>query len=300
MTNHNHGSTPLEKQNQKGEIIERDNSRRMVSKWELRIRDIASRPRRHPVLHWTAFVLALVSASLPVAWLIRPEAVTAITWIWLDVGLSLFFAGEFLTRDGFRWNRSGYLRSRAFEFVAIVPVLVLTHYGVIFSQTWVWLILIARVVRAIDRLLGDGFIERNIFALIEAFEEEITDRVLLRIMARIQEDLDRGRFGHSLAVSLAKNKEEVLKRIHAEHPQQGMGVEIARLVGLETALEKTEDRIYESIVEVVGSTEMEKAIRESVDSVFAVMREQIATKAWKKEFGLRTEVKEGNPPEEKK
>jgi hypothetical protein len=278
---------PLEKENRLDKV-ERNSISGAISNAEGRLDEITVRPRRGRLLHWLAFVLSLVSLSLPIIWLIKPIwTQSGFDWLWLDLGMSVFFGFEFFTRSGFRWNHSRYVRTHGFEFIAIVPVLVLTHYGVVYEQAWVWLILVARFGRALDRLWGDGFVERNILALVEGFEEEITDRVMLRIMVRIQDDLDRGQFGHGLADALAKNKEPVLQRIRGEHPQHGMGAEIARFVGLEAAVGRAEEHIYDSIVEVLGSAAIDQAIRESVDSAFSVMRHQIAVKSWKKGLGVK-------------
>jgi len=252
-----------------------------------RRRDIDTRPHRPPLLHWAAFVLSVISLALLAIWMAEPMESVPPVWLWLDIGLGVFFAVEFLTRSGFRWDPPGYLRSRVFDFVAIIPALVLVHFGVILEGLWIWLILIARVIRLADRLLGDGFVQRNFFALLEGFEEEITDRVLLRIMARIQVDLYRGKFGHGVADALDRHKPSVLRRIREEHPSQGVGAGLARIVGLEKALERAEERTYDAVVDVLKSPEMDNAIREAVDSTFSVMRDEIKVKSWRQKLGVR-------------
>ncbi len=272
---------------------------RPISYWEIRLQEIASRPRRHPALHWSAFVLSLVSFTLPLFFLIHLSTNPyRVDLFWLDVGLSVFFAFELFTRSGFRWNHTRYLITHAFEFIAIAPALVLVHYGVIYEYTWVWLILVARGARALDRLLGDGFIERNLLAIVEGIEEEITDRVLLRILERVQEDLDRAKFGRALAIAIAKNKEAMLARARKERPIRGIGGGIARVTGLNGALLRTEERVYDSIVSLLGSDEMDRTIRESIDSAFDSMRHEIAVKSWKKRMGVQNEAVKGTAPDE--
>jgi hypothetical protein len=123
--------------------------------------------------------------------------------------------------------------------------------------------------------------------LLEGFEEEITDRVLLRIIARIQADLDRGQFGHGVADALSNNKTAVLRRVREEHPREGLGPQLAHLVGLDTALERAEERTYDAVVNVLNSPEMDHAIKESINSTFTVMRGEMGSRNWRRHLGFQ-------------
>jgi hypothetical protein len=164
-----------------------------------RLEELESLPHRNAVLHWGAFTLSLLSLILLGTWVFSSRGPVPAGWVLLDIGLGVLFAVEFFTRSGFRWGRTGYIRTRFFDFVAIVPALVLVNHGFIIEGVWVWLILIARAIRVIDRFLGDGFVERNVLALIEGFEEELTDRVLDRIIFRLQGEMDKAGFSHGVA-----------------------------------------------------------------------------------------------------
>lgn len=262
-------------------------ARRELSTFATRLEALASRQRRHEALHWAAFVLSLVSLVLLAIWVIGLRGSVPLGWVVLDIGLCVVFGLEFFTRSGFRWNRARYVFTHFFDFIAMVPALALIHHGFALEGVWAWLIFATRLVRAIDRLLGDGFLRRNAFALAEGFEEDITDRVLLGIMARIQADLDRGHFGQAAAKALARNKATVLQRIRAAHPHEGLGAEIAHLAGLDTALERAEERTYDAISEIMDSTEVDHAIRDLVDSAFSDMRGHMGKKSWKQHLGFR-------------
>lgn len=251
------------------------------------IADIDARPRRNPVIHWLAFMLALVSLAPPVYWLANHQAASSFSWLWLDTGLSIFFAIEFFTRSGFRWNPVSYVTSHFFDFVALVPVIVLAYYAVPFQSVWIWIVFITRFVRFVNRLLGDGFVVRNMLALLEGLEEEISDRVLIRIMDRVHDDLGRGKFGHQLSEAVSRNRVPVLNRIKSEHPQNGLGAGLARLTGLEAALEKAEARTFDAVVDILASPEIDHAIHEAVDSTFLTMRKEIIKKSWRKNLGIR-------------
>jgi hypothetical protein len=205
-----------------------------------------------------------------------------------DIGLGIFTVVEFLTRSGFRWNRGAYLRSHFFDFVAIIPALALVNHGFVIESVWVWIILVSRLTRTTDRLLGDGFVQRNIWALVEGFEEEITDRVLQRIITRIQADMDRAKFSHGVAETFVKNKSAVLQRVRAATPHDGFIPSLAHIVGLDKALERTEERAYDAVVQIIDSEEVDHAVRDVVNSLFSRMTIELGEKSWRQHLGIRS------------
>jgi len=122
---------------------------------------------------------------------------------------------------------------------------------------------------------------------VEGFEEEITDRVLKRIIARVQGDMDRAGFSHGVAEAFIRNKDAVLQRVRSITPRQGLLPELAHIVGLDTALERGEERAYDAIVEVVNSEEVDKAVRDVVNSSFSNMLNEMGKKSWRQHLGIR-------------
>jgi hypothetical protein len=258
-----------------------------ISSIAARLEVLESLPHRHTTLHWAAFTLSLLSLVLLASWVFGSRGAVPGAWVWLDIGLGVIFAVELFTRSGFRWGGAAYLRSRFFDFIAIVPALALVHHGFVIEGVWVWFILVARFVRVVDRLLGDGFVQRTVLALVEGFEEEITDRVLGRILAHIEGDMDRASFSHGVAEAFIKNKAAVLQRVRAATPREGLVPGLAHLVGLDAALERTEERTYDAIVEIVNSEEVDRAVQDVVNSSFSRMRNELGKKSWRQHFGLR-------------
>ena len=254
---------------------------------EARIEELESRPRRNHILHWAAFFLSLISLILLAVWVFSSRGTVPTPWIVFDIGLGAVSAIEFFTRSGFQWDKGGYVRSRFFDFVAIIPALALVNHGLGLEIVWVWIILFARFIRAIDRLLGDGFVQRNIWALLEGFEEELTDRVLQRIILRVQADMDRAHFTHTIAAAFVRNKSSVLDRVRAATPKDGIGPGLAHIVGLDKALERAEERTYDAVVEIIDSEEIDTALRDVLNSVFSRMHSELGEKSWKKNIGIR-------------
>jgi energy-coupling factor transporter transmembrane protein EcfT len=262
-----------------------------------RLEELESLPHRNAALHWIAFTLSLLSLILLATWVFSARGPVPSGWVWLDVGLGVVFAIEFFTRSGFRWNRAAYLRTRFFDFIAIVPALALVHHGFIIESVWVWIILIARFARVVDRLLGDGFVRRNVWALVEGFEDEITNRVLERIIARIQADMDRAGFSHGVAKAFIRNKTAVLQRVRAATPHEGLGPGLAHIVGLDAALERAEERTYDAVVEILNSEEVDHAVRDVVNSLFSRMLKELGGKHWRQHFGIRSRRTEHKEPQ---
>jgi hypothetical protein len=252
-----------------------------------RLEQLEALPRRNAALHWATFTLALLSLVLLATWVFSSRGPVPAGWIWLEIGLAVIFAIEFFTRSGFRWDRRGYLRTRFFEFVAIVPVLALVHHGFFWEGAWVWLILVMRVIRVFDRFLGDGFASRNVLALVEGFEEEITDRVFQRIIVRMQADVDRAGFSHVAAEALLRNKAAVLERVKAATPREGVVPGLAHVVKLDAVLERAEERTYDAVVKILDSEEVDAALRDVINSSFSRMHDELSEKSWRKHLGIR-------------
>jgi energy-coupling factor transporter transmembrane protein EcfT len=254
---------------------------------EVRLEELEALPRRNPILHWIAFVLSLISLILLTAWVFSSHGPVPTAWIVFDIGLGITTLVEFFTRSGFKWNRGAYLRTHFFDFVAIVPALALVNHGIAIELVWVWIILVARFVRVIDRLGGDGFVQRNIWALLEGLEEEITDRVLQRMITRIQGDMDRANFSHGVAEAFVKNKSAVLQRVRAATPHDGVVPNLAHIVGLDAALERAEERTYDAVVQIIDSQEVDHAVRDVINSVFSRMTSELGEKSWRHKLGIR-------------
>jgi hypothetical protein len=252
-----------------------------------RLKELESMPRRNPALHWAAFVLSLLSLIILGAWVFSSQGPVSLFWILADIGLGAVFTVEYFTRSGFRWDRTTYLRTHIFDFIAIVPALAIVNHGLAIQGVWVWLILVARFARVVDRFLGDGFIRRNLWALIEGVEEELTDRIMERIITRVQADMDRANFSKGVSEILVTNKAAILQRVRAATPHEGLMPFLAHIAGLDAVLEHAEERTYDAMVEIINSKEVDSAVREVVNSTFSRMRTEIGRQDWKQHLGIR-------------
>lgn len=202
----------------------------------------------------------------------------------LDLALSLFFLVEFFTRSG--WRRFGwrYAATRWFDFVAIVPAGWLVSEAL--AAPWVvWTVFVARAVRLVDRSLGDGFVLRHVLALVEGLEEEVSDRVVVKILSRVQGELVDARFGNVAAEALRKNRDAILERVYREQLRDaGLLGSFASITGLQGALERSERRLFDSIIEMVGSPETDAMVADIVGQTLERAKREIGQRSWRSRF----------------
>ena len=260
-----------------------------------RLEVLDSRQHRSGVMHWIAMLFALASLGILIFGMVAFKRPLPALWVWLDLAICIFFFFEFFTRSGFHWHGLKYARTHVFDFIAIVPALLFLHHGIFIEGLWVWLVLVTRSIRALDRILGDGFLEHNFFGLLEGLETEITDKVVLRIMDRVQNDLVSGKIGHSSAQVLENNRDNVLRRVRAEYPQEGLGADLARFIGLEAAIERIEGRIYDAVADVLNSSEVDTVIQEDLDLIFDGLRADLGNEEWRNHLGFKHFHKHDTP-----
>jgi hypothetical protein len=92
------------------------------------------------------------------------------------------------------------------------------------------------------------------------------------------------------------NKSAVVGRIQSETRLKGVAGSIAELTGLDKALAKAEEQVYDSAVGIVDSTELDKAVRQVIESAFTTLKADLARKQWKTHLGIRNGF--GNTSEE--
>jgi hypothetical protein len=98
--------------------------------------------------------------------------------------------------------------------------------------------------------------------------------------------MDRAGFSRGVAEAFKRNKSTVLERVRAATPHDGVVPGLAHIVGLDKALERAEERTYDAIVEIVGSEEVDRAVRDVVNSAFSRMRNELDRKSWRQHLGL--------------
>lgn len=248
---------------------------------------------RSRTLHWLAWGGALISMAIAAIWMWTAPSANLLTLIQgVDVALALLFAAEFFTRTGWQKSRLTYVKWRWFDFVAIVPI---TALGPLSVPAIFWVVFVCRAIRLVDRTLGDGFVQRKVIGLASIAEEEISDRVLVKMLARWERELETANFGTAMAQALSRNKEAVLQRVYAEQLQDGTFAKIAHFSGLQSTLEKEERRLFSAVIVMVGSREVDSAIRDVIASSLRRTREQFSARDWRRNLATPVAVEDDLP-----
>lgn len=170
---------------------------------------------------WFLLLLALASICL-LAW-INLVDITPQQLFWVravDYAICFAFAAEFF-RHGRRvgWT-DRYLARHWYAFLGMIPV---TH--ALLEHPWVGLLFVlSRLVRAIDRVLGEGFVVRLLNRGKDLLIGAISGAITVAVLNEVADVLVRGTYTRNVSRALAENERElramILDKLR-EDPQAG-------------------------------------------------------------------------------
>ncbi|MBI3742790.1 MAG: hypothetical protein HY261_00680, partial [Chloroflexi bacterium] len=102
------------------------------------------------------------------------------------------------------------------------------------------------------------------------------DRVILRLLTGIEQGLEQSHLGQSVAEALIQNRTSLLRKVRSAHPTEGLAPSIARLVGVDTLIERAEEHTYDAIVAFLKSPEVDMAIQDAMKSALADVRKGVS------------------------
>lgn len=171
---------------------------------------------------WVLFAVAMLSLVL-VAWQNFFHVSRDVLW-WIrtvDYTVCSIFAFEFFyhwRQDG--WTRQ-YLARNWYAFLGMIPVT-----NVMFKD-WPILRLIlatARLGRAVDRILGDGFTFRLVNRVKDIVVGAIAGTITVAVLNEVAEVLAKGTYTRNISRALAENQDELRDMVREklrEDPQTG-------------------------------------------------------------------------------
>lgn len=171
---------------------------------------------------WALFLLAIFSTGLlawPVLFTVTPEQMFWIRVI--DSSVCAIFAAEFFLH----WRQGGwgltYLGRNWYAFLAMIPV---AHPAII-ANPWLSLLLVlARLGRAVDRILGSGFVYRLLTRLKDVAIGAVSGAITVAVLKEVADVLVKGTYTRNISRALAENEGElramVLEKLRND-PQAG-------------------------------------------------------------------------------
>jgi voltage-gated potassium channel len=214
-----------------------------------------------PLLDWVMLVLALLSIGL-LGWDMfgAPDARTR-DWIrWTDYTLCAVFALEF----AWRWRSEGwsarYLRHNWYEVLGMIPVQhPLLRAFRLFRIVRI-VVVLARVGRAADRALGDGYTYRLVNRLRNAIVESISGAVTVAVLDEVQAVMSRGHYAQNIARAMQENQQELRAMIAQKLAEDRQAGRLARLPFARELTESVIDTALRVVEEVLKDPRTDELI----------------------------------------
>ncbi len=225
---------------------------------------------------WALFVLALFSAALltwPVVMTVTSEQMQLIRWV--DAGICLIFLSEFL----WHWRQAGwgwsYLGRNWYAFLAMVPV---AHPALI-TNPWISLPLVfARIARAVDRVLGQGFVHRLLARTKDFIVQAVSNTVTLAVLDEVADVLVQGTYTRNISRTLEVNQpllRAMVREKLRDDPQTGR---LKRLPYYNELVGETTDTVLRITEEILKDPRTETLVAEMLRENIAQIRYAVASR----------------------
>jgi voltage-gated potassium channel len=167
--------------------------------------------RRLGVIDAFVLLLALASAALVFVVLATdPEGAVLQRIRWIEFGLIVLFALEFLLAFARHRHRIAYAMRNWYELIALVPVTGGPAVDWPGGLAVVVIVLLARFGRVVDRLFGDEAFHRVVERVRRWAVESVADAVTLRVLDQTLGVLQKGEYTRNLATALETHGDEML------------------------------------------------------------------------------------------
>lgn len=173
-------------------------------------------------IDWLLFALAMLSLCM-LAWQNFFHVSGNVLW-WIravDYSVCGLFAFEFFLR----WHQAGwtlhYLGRNWYAFLGMIPV----SHSLLHHHPWIRLLLsLARLGRAIDRVLGDGFTYRLVSRVKDTVLGAVSGAITVAVLDEVADVLVKGTYTRNISRVLAENEVElrlmVMDKLRSD-PQTG-------------------------------------------------------------------------------
>ncbi|SDZ20882.1 hypothetical protein SAMN05421504_110284 [Amycolatopsis xylanica] len=229
---------------------------------------------------WVMFLLSVVSVGLLGFVLLSPPGRDAAQWIfYVDSGICAVFLLEFLWRwRKRRWSKR-FLFRNWYELFAMVPF---THPALAAHHFLATLLLLVRVGRAADRVVGEQFTYRLVDKMSEPIVRAIKKPITIAVLDEVVKVLETGNYPENLAKSLNEHKTELQAIIAEKVTQDPQLGKLKRIPFHGEIVHSVVDTSFRVVLEVL----LDPRIDDFFSSVVRENREQIRRAV---ELGLNEE-----------
>ncbi len=254
------------------------------------------RVRRRDILLFDYALLILAAGSAVIGVIafspgLEPLEKGAIRYVdYAAIILFGFFFAAKLVRSG---KPIAFAKENWFGLAGLLP---LTEPLLIPDRFWIVvqiIIVTSRVSVALDRALGERVL-LGVFARYKAMiVEELTDPILDRLLAIIQQALVRGRYLESLGQSLDERRPLIRESVRKSIEASPKLSKLSTLGPVKRYIDSTIEEAVDAAVVALTSEEMNRLVAESLDRALADFRGTVQDRAWRKKGYGFTDVASG-------
>jgi hypothetical protein len=199
----------------------------------------------------------------------------------IDLVIVAIFAVEFLWRMFRAPTKMGYVKSHWYDLLGMVPVSHPLFRSFRLARILRLVVLTSRFVRATNRSFGEAIVERTVGRYKEIIIEEISDRIILRVLDETERVLTAGAYGSSTARALHANRDALMARINDQLKEDRATRWAMHVPGMERVLDAVQERTINSVIATLGSEEVNETIVSVLREIMGDLRREVAKKEWK-------------------
>lgn len=236
-----------------------------------------SEPRTKVVTKVDLFMLALAVFSVGLLlweWITDPSTEVARQVFLIDVGVCAVFALEFLVR----WARNGwhgrFLASNWYEILGMIPV---SHPALRSFRLLRVVVLVIRVARATDRVLGERFTYRMVERFSRPIVMAIKKPITIAVLDEVVDVLETGNYPANLSASLQANRVQLRAIVAEKLREDPVGGRLKRLPFHDEVVESVLDSGFRVVLAVLADKRIDAFFAHVVEENRAQIREAVRT-----------------------
>ena len=192
-----------------------------------------------------------------------------------DTSVCGVFLLEFLARMRKAPDRLGYVKSRWYEILGMVPISHPFFRAFRFLRILRILVLTSRFVRATNRTFGEMAFEATVGRFRDNLVDLIGDAITLRSLDVIEPPLVRSRFADRVGEAMEERRPEIRAMVRdAMHRVPG-GRGLMRMGVFQKMVQAAETAAVDAVIDTLKSDELNQIVQDATRNILEEMREKI-------------------------
>jgi voltage-gated potassium channel len=195
--------------------------------------------------------------------------------ILFDTAVCGVFLIEFLARMRRAEDRWGYVKSRWYEILGMVPISHPFFRAFRFIRILRILVITSRFVRATNRSFGEMAFEATVGRFRENLVDLIGDQITLRSLDVIEPPLVRSRFADRVGEAMEERRPEIRALVREAMHRVPGGRGLLRVGMFNKMVEAAETAAVDAVIETLQSDELNQIVQDATRNILDEMRAKI-------------------------